>query len=138
MLEARQGLDGPLAGEGEARLGLGADRSGPLGDAERQHDGAAGYGVGKDAVVVAQCRYEPGLVGEQRIEVHVLHDPRRGEPVWFGEGDVEGDRRGAHGVEPVDQAGQPVARPWPLAELGKGGFVDVDDPHGLLHVGAWR
>ena len=51
----------------------------------------------------------------------------RVHPIRFGEHHVEGDQNGPHLHQVLHQLGDNVARPRPLADLGKAVFVQIDD-----------
>src|SRR5262249_54814462 len=52
----------------------------------------------------------------------------------LGHDDVEPDRQRLIGGDPVDERGEPAARPWPLAYRFEGVLVDPDDRHRLEHA----
>ena len=52
---------------------------------------------------------------------------RERRPVGFGEHHVEPDRRRAGRANPFEEAGDPVPRPWPLAEAFETRLVEIHD-----------
>jgi hypothetical protein len=85
---------------------------------------------GRENLVVVGHFGEPR---DQRIvggdALHVLDQARRRRAIRVDEQNVEGDRRDAKLVQPVDQLRQQRPRPGPLAEPCQGVVIDIDDAH---------
>jgi hypothetical protein len=50
-----------------------------------------------------------------------------GRALGFAKENIEGDGCSTELGQPFRKAGKGFARPWPLADLGHGGFIDIDD-----------
>ena len=112
-----------FAGESEARLHLRAMVA-LVGQAEPEHDRLFSDRLGENLVIVGKLAEQRGINSRD-----IANNRARRQPVRLGEQDIECDGGRAHVREPVDQFGDPVARPWPLAELAQRGLIDVDDPN---------
>ena len=123
----RQELARIVAGEGGAEHALGRLRATVRIEAESQDHARVRDGVGQHLVVVLDRRREllHGLgigIGDE-----VLDHAADRRAVGLGEHHVEGDGGGALLGQLVDQTRDDGTRPRPLAELGQGGLVYVDD-----------
>ena len=112
-----------FAGEGEACLHL-RPMVTLVGKTEAEHDRLFSDRLRENLVIV-------GKLGEQRgiNPRDVANNRARRQPVRLGEQDIECDGGRAHVGEPIDQLGNPVSRPGPLAKFAQRGLIDVDDPN---------
>ena len=96
---------------------------------EAQDDTRSLDRVREDLVVVGHA----GEPRDQRIvggdARHILDQVRRRRAIRVDKQNVEGDRRDAHLVEPVDEFRKQRPRPRPLAETCQAVVIDIDDAH---------
>ena len=93
-----------------------------------QHERPAGQGPGQGGVVVEQVRGHTGKIHTNVVfllEGRARHAPRGA--VRFGEDDVHTHARRTGSAYPLEQPGDAVTRPGPLAEPGQAALVDVDE-----------
>ena len=130
-----------VAGESEARASGGSGVRRRLGGGlagKSQHDRRRGDGVGEPLVIGGQQSRGAVERGELRDIGEQLGELARREAIRLGEDEVDGDRAGTGLVQGVDDGGKARARPWPLADAGERGLVDVDDAHEVARIGRAR
>ena len=69
----------------------------------------------------------PRRWAQPRNQIGIAGDSAWRQTVGFGEYNIECDDRRTHCAEFGDELSQLLARPWPLAELGQRGLVDIND-----------
>ena len=83
-------------------------------------------------------RQRAQALAHQGIDLPEIGHRQGRSPVAFGKNDIETDRRGACGLERIDNLRQAGTRPRPLPEAFQAGFVNVDDTYRRRLVSARR